>query len=132
SPPATVAIEIEPVNRPPMITSVPPTALLSITPYTRPVYQITAVDPDVGDTIHYELVHTTHPFAASGGVVLNQTTGALDFYTGPCGSYGGPCGLGNIIVVVAAVDSFGARTEQSFMVNIGYDVAAVPNVVGQL
>jgi hypothetical protein len=129
---ASALIEIEPTNSPPEITSLPPTGLLSVSPYTRPTYQITAKDADPGDTIHYELVATTHPFAFSGGRVnVNATTGVVDFYTGPCGSYGGPCDLGNVVVVVAAIDSQGARTEQSFVVTIGYNIAAVPNVVGQ-
>ena len=133
SPPATVAIAIEPPNRPPLITSVPPTGALSLTPYPRLVYQITAVDPDVGDTIRYELVTTTNPYGTGpgAGVNLDPVTGAMDFYVGPCGSYGGPCDI-RFNVVVAAIDSFGARAEQSFIVNIGYIAATVPNVVGQL
>lgn len=131
SSPATVYVKINPENSPPTITSVPPTGLLSVTPYTRPVYQITATDPDPGDVLRYELVSTTHPF--TGGVNVDPTTGAVDFYVGPCGSFGGPCVFsGDILVVVAAIDALGARDEQSFLVTISPFQAAVPDVVGML
>ena len=128
---AAVNIEIRPVNSPPVITSLPPTGLASVHPYTPPIYQITATDPDPGDTIRYELVATTHPFASTGGVTVDAVTGRVSFYTGPCGSYGGACPLANVHVVVAAVDSQGARTEQSFILDIGPGAAAVPNIAAQ-
>ncbi|MDD5760406.1 MAG: PASTA domain-containing protein, partial [Desulfobulbaceae bacterium] len=56
--------------------------------------------------------------------------GVVDFYTGPCGSYGGTCDFGNVAVVVAAIDSQGARTEQSFIVTISPNAVTVPNVQG--
>jgi YD repeat-containing protein len=132
---ATVYVKINPENSPPTITSVPPTGYLSTTPYTRPVYQLTATDPDPGDVVHYELVSTTHPFGVGpgAGVNLNPTTGAVDFYVGPCGSFGGPCVFsGDIVVVVAAIDSFGARDEQVMQLTISPYRATVPNVVGLL
>lgn len=131
SAPATVNIEIRPVNSPPVITSLPPTGLASVPPYTRPIYQITATDPDPGDTIRYELVATNHAFAAYGGVTVDAATGQVSFYTGPCGSYGGACTLSQVHVVVAAVDSQGARTEQSFLIDIGPGAAAVPDIAAQ-
>ena len=130
---ATVYVKINPQNSPPTITSLPPTGFLSTTPYTRPVYQITATDPDPGDVLHYELVSSTHPFGVGPGqgVNLNPTTGAIDFYVGPCGSFGGPCVFnGDIIIVVAAIDSFGARDEQTLLLTISPYRATVPNVVG--
>ncbi|MEW6269719.1 MAG: PASTA domain-containing protein [Thermodesulfobacteriota bacterium] len=135
---ATAFIDVRPDNSAPVITSVPPTGLRSQSPYTRPVYQITAADPDPGDTIRYELVSSTHPFGhgppwgTGFGVGLDAATGAVDFYVGPCGSFGGPCDLGDVVVTVAAIDLLGARTEQAFVVTIGPNVATVPNVVGQL
>ncbi len=128
--PATVYLQIAPPNRPPVITSLPPTGLLSVAPYTRPIYQITATDPDAGDTVRYELVSENHPLSANGGITLDTTTGALSFYTGPCGSYGGPCGQYFMNIVVAAVDSLGARAEQSFVVYLGYFAKTAPNLLG--
>ena len=132
-------LKIRPDNSPPTITSLPPTGLRSITPYTRPVYQITATDPDPGDVLHYELVSTTHflggktetPVNGATGVSVDPATGAVSFYTGPCGSFGNGCNLGDVIVVVAAIDALGLRAEQSFLVTIHSGAATVPDVVGQ-
>ncbi len=131
SAPATVLIDIKPQNRPPVITSTPPTGLLSVTPYTRRVYTITATDPDPGDTVHYEFVSSTFDTTYFPAPVVDPTTGGVDIYSGPCGSYGGACDFGRVLVIVAAVDSHGARTEQSFFIDITYVSVAVPNVIGQ-
>ena len=132
SPPATVFIDIKPPNRPPVITSTPPTGLLSVTPYARRVYTITATDPDPGDTVHYEFVSSTFDTTYYPAPTVDSVTGGVDIYSGPCGSFGGACDFGRVLVIVAAVDSHGARTEQSFFVDITYVSAAVPNVIGQL
>ena len=89
------------------------------------------VDPDAGDTLRYELVTTTHALGPGTGVNVDPATGVVDFYVGPCGSYGGPCVLPNVHVVVAAIDGEGARTEQGFIVDVGYLEVSVPDVVGQ-
>ena len=130
---ASVFLEITPANRPPVITSLPPSAFLSIAPYTRPGYQITAIDPDPGDTVTYELVVNQHPFAdAYEGIQLDASSGEMRVYTGPCGSYGGPCEFDNFLVVLAAVDSHGARTEQSFTLAVSSTGIAVPDAVGEM
>jgi hypothetical protein len=126
SAPATVQIDIKPLNRPPVITSIAPTAFseAGLPSGFRTVYTITAVDPDAGDTVRYEFV------AVQGRYVYTPTvdsvTGALSVWL--CGA---PCGARPITIVVAAVDSFGARTEQSMIINFTSTLAVVPNVVGQ-
>lgn len=139
SAPATVFVKIRPDNSPPDITSLPPTGFRSIAPYARPVYQLTATDPDPGDVLRYEFVSTTHflggktetPVGGATGVSVDPDTGAVSFYTGPCGSFGGGCNLGDVNVVVAAVDALGLRDEQSFIVTIHSGAATVPDVLGQ-
>ena len=124
--PATVRIDIKPLNRPPVITSIAPTAFseAGLPSEFRTVYTITAVDPDPGDTVRYEFV------AVQGRYVFPPTvdplSGALSVWL--CGS---PCGARPITIVVAAVDSFGARTEQSMIINFTPTIVVVPNVVGQ-
>lgn len=136
SAPANVRVEIVPPNRPPVITSTPPSAIDVVLDaqghYPSLVYQVAAIDPDVGDTVHYELVHSTINTYYFPQVTVDAATGAMHMYTGPCGSYGGPCDMGTLLVVVAAIDSFGARTEQSFYVDVTYIKQTVPDVVGQL
>lgn len=132
SAPATVLIDIEPRNRPPVITSTPPTGILSVTPYARRVYTITATDPDPGDTVHYEFVSSNFDTTYFPAPTVDPATGGVDIYSGPCGSFGGPCDFGRVLVIVAAVDSHGARTEQSFFIDISYSSVAVPNVIGEL
>ncbi len=59
--PATVFVAIKPANLPPVITSTPPTGLLQRFNPTPPgglythYYQVTATDPDPGDTLAYSL-----------------------------------------------------------------------------
>ncbi len=130
--PATVTVDIKPQNRPPVITSMPPTGILSVSPYTRRVYTITATDPDPGDTVHYEFVSSTFDTTYYPAPTVDPVTGGVDIYSGPCGSYGGACNFGRVLVIVAAVDSHGARTEQSFFVDITYVSVPVPNVLGEL
>ena len=125
--PASVAITISPTNSPPVITSKPPTGLRSIAPFT-PVYMITALDSDPGDTIRYELVSTN--FSAPSSITVDPATGEMQFYTGGCGR--GNCDSGDFVFVVAAIDSQGARAEQAFIVKISANEVPVPNVVGSL
>ncbi len=126
---ASVFVEITPANRPPVITSIPPSALLSSAPYTPAVYQITAVDPDPGDTITYELVVSNHPVSGPpNGITLDPATGLMSIFVGPCGA---GCTYDSFLVIVAAVDQLGARTQQAFQLAVSPIGVAVPNVVGQ-
>jgi RHS repeat-associated protein len=135
SAPASVRVQIVPPNRPPVITSTPPSAIDVVLDaqghYPSFVYQVAAIDPDVGDTVHYELVYSTINTYYFPQVTVDAMTGAMHMYTGPCGSYGGPCDMGTLLVVVAAIDSFGARSEQAFNVDVTYVKQTVPDVVGQ-
>ena len=129
SDPASVFLEITPANRPPVITSLPPTALLSVSPYTPAVYQITAVDPDPGDTLTYELVVSHHPVTGPpNGITVDPVSGAMTVFVGPCGA---GCTYDSFLVIVAAVDQLGARTEQGFQLAVSPTGIAVPNLVGQ-
>ncbi|MBL0123942.1 MAG: PASTA domain-containing protein [Betaproteobacteria bacterium] len=126
SAPATVQVDIKPVNRPPVITSIPPTAFTETAPTGtfQTVYTITAVDPDPGDSVHYEFVATQgRQFAPP---TVDPVTGAVNVTV--CGA---ACGGRLVTIVVAAIDSFGARTEQSMIINMTPTTATVPNVVGQ-
>jgi RHS repeat-associated protein len=135
SAPASVHVQIVPLNRPPVITSTPPSAIDVVLDaqghYPSFVYQVAAIDPDVGDTVRYELVYSTINTYYFPQVTVDAVTGAMHMYTGPCGSYGGPCDMGKLLVVVAAIDSFGARSEQAFHVDVTYIKQTVPDVVGQ-
>lgn len=131
--PATAFVKIRPANSGPEITSTPPSAILSQPPYPYFVYQITATDPDPGDVLHYELVGTSMPYGTSGtsttvlgsnGVVVNPDTGAVSIFTGR--------EYRDIAIAVAAIDSLGARAEQTFLVTISANTVTVPTVVGQL
>lgn len=133
SAPATVSLQIVPQNSPPIITSTPPTALYAVPnsggQYPTFVYQIAAIDPDVGDTVHYELVYSTINLAYFQQATVDPVTGVLRMFTGPCG--GGGCDFGLMTFIVAAVDSTGARTEQGFVVDVTTQPRTVPAVVGQ-
>jgi len=126
SAPATVAIDIQPANSPPVITSIPPTALFEVSTGFTTIYSITAVDPDVGDAVHYELVSSNFDTTYSPGPKVNAVTGDVDLYS--CVG----CGARRIVINVAAVDTQGARTEQSFIIDLSRIAVAVPNVIGQL
>lgn len=125
-----VFVKIAPQNSPPVFTSVPPSAHFadSAAGYPREFYTARAVDPDPGDTVRYELV-AGNPFSIP--TTIDPVTGVMRQYTGSCGSFGGPCNFGWVLNIIAAVDSFGARTEQAFWVFIDSTVVSVPNVVGQ-
>ncbi len=127
SAPAIVAIDIKPPNRPPVITSIPPSALLRASPDgVKTIYTITAVDPDVGDTVHFELVTSSFDATSYPGPTVDAVTGNLNLYS--CRA----CGTQRIVITVAAVDTQGARTEQSFLIDLSPTAVAVPNVIGQL
>lgn len=136
SAPATVRVQVVPQNSPPVITSTPPTSLYAVAGpggvYPTFLYQVAATDPDVGDTVRYELVYSTINTGYFPQATVDPVTGVMRMYSGPCGSYGGPCDFGPLVFIVAAVDSFGARTEQGFVVDVTYISANVPDVVGQL
>ncbi len=137
SAPATVSISIEPTNHAPVITSRPPTAI----PYvfipgscettgcavSNVIYRMAAYDPDAGDTVHYELVQPTPTPANYPFPNIDPATGLVTMSFVQCGFYGEPCGN---LFIVAAVDNHGARTEQSFIVDISSAFRTVPNVVG--
>ncbi|GMU72656.1 MAG: hypothetical protein AMXMBFR42_21120 [Burkholderiales bacterium] len=128
SAPATVFVKIAPANRPPVITSTPPSGLLQRFAPTPPgglvtnYYQPTAIDPDAGDTLTWSLV--------SAPAWVTMEAGGRIRFEPTCGSYGYPCGWGWTFVVLRVTDSLGAYAEQSFMVNLTTTGAAVPNVVG--
>jgi len=130
SAPATVTIAIEPSNRPPVITSTAPTGLLQRFNPTPPgglythYYQVTATDPDPGDTLAYSL--------ASAPVWVTMDANGRIRFEPTCGSFGNPCAWGWTFVIVRVTDSFGAFAEQSFLVNLTTTGATVPNVVGDL
>jgi hypothetical protein len=125
--PATVTIDIKPPNRPPVITSIPPTAFFETGPAgVQTVYTITAIDPDPGDTVRYEFVAAHGNLYFSAQPTVDPTTGKVDVLI--CGA---PCGDRPILIVIAAIDSFGARTEQSMMIYFTPNATSVPNVVGQ-
>ena len=121
---ARVFLTLAPDNQPPVITSRPPTAIQASSTEDY-LYQMAATDPDVGDTVTYSIL------SAPSWVSVSATTGAVRFDTGPCGSYGSPCDYGRVTVVLAATDSQGAQSTQSFVVNVTTSTpATVPNVVG--
>jgi RHS repeat-associated protein len=125
-----VFIEIKPPNLPPVITSTPPTSLHQRFNPNPPgglftnYYQVTAFDPDVGDTLTYSL--RTPP-----AWVTMDANGRIRFEP-TCGSFGNPCNWGWTWVTVVVTDSQGATAEQTFAVNLTVFAANVPNVVGLL
>ena len=124
---ATVTIDIKPANRPPVITSTPPTAFSEVgLSGVQTVYTITAFDPDPGDTVHYELVSVQGVLPFSVLPTVDAVTGKVNVLM--CGA---SCRDRILLLIVAAVDAQGARTEQSMLINFTLTQVAVPNVVGQ-
>ncbi|MBN9425418.1 MAG: PASTA domain-containing protein [Burkholderiales bacterium] len=122
SAPATVRVQIVPQNRPPVITSTPPTAVSTgIGPYPLLAYTLAAYDPDPGDTVQYELVYTS----LSAPAAVDPVTGRMTLSVIASGDYGVN------FFIVAAVDSQGARATQSFSLDLSAQIRTVPNVVGQ-
>jgi RHS repeat-associated protein len=126
SAPATVRIDIKPPNRPPVITSTPPTALFEVSNGFMRIYTITAVDPDPGDTVHYEFVSSNYANTGYPNPTVDSVTGDVVLYS--CVG----CGAQRFVITVAAVDTQGARAEQSFIIDLTSIAVAVPNVIGQL
>ncbi len=130
SAPADVVITIDPENRPPIFTSIPPHSLYQQFAPNPPgglvthYYQPAAYDLDPGDTVSYSLK------SAPAWVTMDVGTGRIRFEP-TCGSYGNPCNWGWTFVVLTATDSRGASTDQAFLVNLTVYAVTVPNVVGQ-
>ncbi|MEO8306030.1 MAG: RHS repeat-associated core domain-containing protein [Betaproteobacteria bacterium] len=113
SAPASVFIDIVPDNRPPVFTSVPPTSLLQTS--TAKFYDVTAIDPDAGDTITFSLKAAPFWVTMSGPARV---------------SFAPNTPWGQTTVIVTATDSLGASTDQIFIVNLTTTPATVPNVTG--
>jgi RHS repeat-associated protein len=116
SSPATVTIEILPVNRPPVFTSIPPTRYVS--PDFNFTYVAHAVDPDPGDTVTYSLA-------------LAQPNGSQFCTMAPATSVLS-CTLlsGDLNFIIVATDSFGAQVYQNIHLQPSAGPGVVPNVVG--
>ena len=97
----TITVKPARVNRPPVITSTPPTTLTAPATYR---YQVTATDPD-GDRITYSLVE------GPNGMTIDPTTGEL---TWPAGA--GSAGVYD--VRVRATDTAGNTTEQKWQITV--------------
>lgn len=119
---ASVRVRIAPQNSPPIITSVPPTGVAVTPAQTSRIYTINAYDPDPGDAVHYELVHSDINTYYFPQVAVDSNTGAVTVATSV---------TQKVFIIVAAVDNQGARTEQAFLVDISGQVSPVPNVMGQ-
>ena len=130
SAPATVFIDIVPDNQPPVFTSTPPKSLWQHFDPNPPgglvtnYYDVTAFDPDPGDTITFSLKSAPSWVTMSGPARIR--------FEPTCGSYGYPCPWGWTTVIVTATDSRGASTDQIFIVNLTTTSVTVPNVVGML
>lgn len=114
SAPATVRINIDPANRSPRFTSVPPTrhqGSLS--------YQAAARDPDPGDTLSYA-IETQVTF--SGTACTVTSTGLL-----ACPDLGMG---GDSMVVLSANDTQGGKALQTLRLAPSGGAVTVPNVVG--
>lgn len=121
---ATVRVLVVPRNSPPVITSVPPTGAEKVNeaPVNRAIYTLSAYDPDPGDTVRYELVDAFDVNGGTVAVTVDPSSGAVQV----------PSNYQiRVFIIVAAIDSHGARTEQSFEVDISSQTSTVPNVVGQ-
>ncbi len=91
-----------PLNQPPTITSVPVTTATVGQPYS---YQVTATDPDAGDTLTFSL--TTAP----AGMAINAATGLIS-WTPTVGQEG------NQPVTVQVSDAEGLTDSQSFIITV--------------
>ena len=119
---ARVVLHIDPENRPPVFTSMPPGSLWQHYDPTPPgawvthYYQPAAFDPDTGDTVSFSLK------LAPNWVSMDSGTGRINFQ--PVTPWGWTT------VVLTATDNHGASTDQIFIVNLTNDSVTVPNVVG--
>ena len=116
SQPATVTIDIWPQNRPPVFTSVPPTAYV---PFTL-TYAAHATDPDPGDRVTYSLLLASGNGAA--GCSVDAISGLV-----VCPSLN----AGDQFFTIVATDTQGASAYQSVHLTQSAGPATVPNVVGQ-
>jgi RHS repeat-associated protein len=127
SAPARVVIDIVADNEPPVFTSVPPKSLwLRYAPnppggHVQHYYNLSAIDPDAGDTVTFSLKSAPSQVTMSGPAQIR--------FEPACG---GPCPWGWTTVVVTATDNHGASTDQIFIVNLTTESRIVPNVVGML
>lgn len=125
---AKVFVKIAPANRPPVITSRPPTAVRGAATATY-IYQVAAADPDLGDIISYSLESYGANFGFNNTTFfsVNPATGAVSIATS--------AGFGEFMVMlkVTATDSQGATATQSFVVShFTGALVTVPSVVGSL
>ena len=121
SAPANVTIDILPLNRPPVFTTLPPTRYLNGQDLAA-LYQPHAVDPDVGDTITYSIIVASGNNV--GGAQINHATGAFVPFTASLFA-------GEQDFIIAATDNQGATTYQSFSLLQSTGSAVVPDVTGQ-
>ncbi|MEO7253572.1 MAG: PASTA domain-containing protein, partial [Casimicrobium sp.] len=117
SAPATVKVEIAPVNRPPVFDSIPPTRYFQT--YLPFSYTAHATDPDVGDTVTYRMVFYNYNGATCS---IGATSGVL--------SCDVPINQPTAFFLIAATDSFGAETVQSVQMTGVTTNSTVPNVIG--
>jgi hypothetical protein len=118
---ATVTIDLLPPNRPPKITSAASTTFVNQAVFS---YQITAADPDAGDTLTYSV--TRGASCGNPGTLVNASTGLV---TCPGGINNG----GGLIdtLTVRVTDSQGAFDEQTILLVVLGPAAAVPSLLGQ-
>jgi YD repeat-containing protein len=123
SPPATVTIDLAPDNRPPVVTSTPPTSARrsSVGPSTPLTYQITAVDPDLGDVISYQLVLAG--CGTPGAASVDATAGLF--------RYAAAVAEETCIFGVRLSDGQGGNTYHGFAVTFTDETRTVPNLVGR-
>ncbi|MEO8344112.1 MAG: RHS repeat-associated core domain-containing protein [Betaproteobacteria bacterium] len=112
---ATVAIDIAPVNAPPVFDSIPPTRYVLNGGLT---YTAHAIDPDVGDSITYSLLYSSY---TGGTCTLGAVTGIL-----ACTQIQYP----NAMMIIVATDSLGAQGYQTLVMAGVSTNSVVPNVLG--
>lgn len=123
SPPATVTIDLVPDNRPPVVTSTPPASAhrSSVGPSTPLTYPITAVDPDAGDVISYQLALAG--CGTPGAASVDAATGLF--------RYAAAVGEETCTFGVRLSDGQGGTTYHGFAVTFTDQTRTVPNLVGQ-
>jgi hypothetical protein len=125
SAPAAVRLSVAPANRPPVITSTPPTAYLATAFRSyQVVYRVVATDADPGDTLTYSLSGFTNAYGFPGPTI-DRATGAVSAYmTSEAGDYTSE-------IYVTVTDSRGAKATQSFVLNNTITGIATPDVTGR-
>jgi PASTA domain-containing protein/cadherin-like protein/VCBS repeat protein len=117
SDPATVTIDILPDNQPPVITSTPPTRFLAGVAST---YQLTATDPDPGDTATWSIEISDLGF--TDRISIDPLTGVFSYNVGNRLDY---------LFVVRVTDSQGGFASQPIILSRATSTRTVPNIVGQ-